>query len=147
MRRDSIRHEFVEFIPDAQQMEDGVVYVSIPYNTVAHRCCCGCGSEVNNAISPTDYELSYNGDTITLYPSIGNWSFPCRSHYYLRENRVIWLPAMSQAKIDAGRAEDRRRKAAYFQQVNAPSGFAEPVKPERYGIWRRLWRRLLGGGP
>ena len=39
MKREIIlKHEFVEFIPD--KLEDGIVYVSIPYATVAHECCC-----------------------------------------------------------------------------------------------------------
>ena len=30
-----------------------------------------------------------NGMT-TLDPSIGNWSFACRSHYFMRKGRVVW---------------------------------------------------------
>ena len=84
MKRELIlRHEFVEFIPD--KLADGVVYVSIPYATVAHKCCCGCGMEVVTPLSPTDWELIFDGESISLDPSIGNWSFDCKSHYWIRQ--------------------------------------------------------------
>ena len=35
MRRQKVEHQFVEFIPD--QLEEGVVYVSITYATVVHQ--------------------------------------------------------------------------------------------------------------
>ena len=51
MKRDLVlKHEFVEFIPD--KLEDGIVYVSIRYATVAHKCCCGCGTEVVTPLAP-----------------------------------------------------------------------------------------------
>jgi hypothetical protein len=131
MRRNALRHEFVEFIPE--ELEEGVVYVSLPYGTAAHKCCCGCGREVNSPIGPTDYELIDHGDSITLDPSIGNWSFPCRSHYFVRRNKVVWMPAMTQGQIDAGREKDRRIKAAYFETVNTKTV-----------LLRRLWRRVFG---
>jgi hypothetical protein len=33
-RRTALAHEFVEYMPD--QLKDGVLYVSIPFATVAH---------------------------------------------------------------------------------------------------------------
>jgi hypothetical protein len=38
---------------------------------------------------------------VSLDPSIGNWSFPCRSHYWIRNNKVRWAENWSQARIDA----------------------------------------------
>src|SRR6058998_1537160 len=73
-RRKAIRHEFVDYVPE--ELEDGVVYVSIRYSTAVHLCCCGCGIEVASPISPADWELTFDGESITLHPSIGNWSLP-----------------------------------------------------------------------
>src|SRR5258708_5805367 len=98
----TLAHEFVEFIPD--DLKESVVYVSIPYATVAHKCSCGCGKEVVTPLSLTDWKLIFDGKTISLYPSIGNWSFPCRTHYWIRENRVQWAENWSQERIDAGRS-------------------------------------------
>jgi hypothetical protein len=81
---------------------------------VVHKCCCGCGKEVVTPLSPTDWKLIYDGKTISLDPSIGNWGFECRSHYWIRNSRVRWAARWSQDKINAGRAHDRFAKARYF---------------------------------
>lgn len=55
-----LTHEFVEYMPD--ELKDGTLYVSMPFATVAHKCCCGCGKEVVTPLSPTDWKLIYAGD-------------------------------------------------------------------------------------
>ena len=67
----TISFEFVEFIPE--KLEEGKVYISPKYSTVVHKCCCGCQEEVVTPLSPVDWELTFDGKTISLYPSIGNW--------------------------------------------------------------------------
>src|SRR4029078_7622427 len=57
-RRRCIRHEFVEFIPEL--LDEGTLYVSIPYATAAHLCCCGCAMKGVTPISPTDRRGSYH---------------------------------------------------------------------------------------
>lgn len=107
-----LRHEFVTGIPE--KLEQDVVYVSIPYATVTHLCACGCGNEVNTPLTPTDWAVIYDGETISLDPSIGNWSLPCRSHYWIRNDQVIWAKSWSQKKIDKGREADQKNKAKFF---------------------------------
>ena len=108
----TISHKFVEFIPD--QLEDGVLYISVSYGTAIHKCCCGCQQEVVTPISPTDWELTFNGKTVSLYPSIGNWNFKCRSHYWIRKNRIIWSESWSDSKIKKARDSDKKQKEKYF---------------------------------
>jgi hypothetical protein len=79
---------FVEFLPD--ELESGKLYISMQYATASHKCCCGCGRDVVTPISPTDWQLAFDGRSLSLTPSIGNWSYPCRSHYWIRHNRVVW---------------------------------------------------------
>ena len=105
-------HKFVEYIPDV--LEDATLYISIPFATVAHKCCCGCGSEVITPLSPTDWKLIYDGISISLTPSIGNWNFPCRSHYWIINNRVEWARKWSQEEINTGRGYDAWMKERYF---------------------------------
>ncbi len=69
-RETALTHEFVEYIPE--HLKDGTVYVSIPFATAAHKCCCGCGKEVVTPLTPTDWQLTFDGETISLEPSIGN---------------------------------------------------------------------------
>lgn len=88
MTHSHLRHEFVTSVPN--ELEHAVLYVSMPYATAIHLCACGCGAEVVTPISPSDWQLQYDGESVTLTPSIGNWRLPCRSHYWIRRNRIIW---------------------------------------------------------
>jgi hypothetical protein len=108
----AVRHEFVEYIP--AELRDGVVYVSIQFATAVHRCCCGCGNYVVTPITPTDWKLIFDGETISLDPSIGNWSFPCRSHYWIRRNQVKWAAQWSHREIEVGRTLEQRAKENYY---------------------------------
>lgn len=148
MKHQRFRHSFVEFVPD--ELEEGVIYVSLTYGTAVHMCACGCGSEVVTPISPTDWTLHFDGESISLDPSIGNWSFECQSHYWVRSNEILWAPKWSQRKIAAGRAHDRENKGRYFAEKgaspdgNAPSQEAE-TQPGHVqgGFWqklRQMWR-------
>lgn len=101
-----IRPEFVEFIPE--KLEPGVLYVSRRYSTASHLCCCGCGMEVVTPLNPAKWRLSESNGTVSLNPSVGNWSFPCQSHYWISSNRVQWAAAMSAERIAAVKARDRR---------------------------------------
>jgi hypothetical protein len=108
MRHEQLQHRFVEYIPE--RLEEGVLYISIEYMTVTHLCCCGCGHEVSTTLSPTDWRLIFDGKTVSLEPSIGSWSLPCPSHYFITRNRVVWAQKWSKAEIETGRRFDAARK-------------------------------------
>jgi hypothetical protein len=138
-------YEFVEFIPD--QLAEGTVYVSIAYATVVHSCASGCGKEVVTPLGPTDWQLIFDGESISLTPSIGNWSFPCQSHYWIRRNKVIWAPRWSRTQIERGRARDRAMKDRYFAGTPIEPVFShEPERPKarHKGLFRRFWTRMRG---
>lgn len=121
MKREmALTHEFVEYIP--AQLKEGTVYVSVTFATATHKCCCGCGKEVVTPLSPTDWTLSFDGESISLDPSIGNWNLACQSHYWIKRNRVRWAERWSQKQINAGRAYDSLAKAEYFGASETPSG-------------------------
>ena len=115
-----VRHQFVDFVPLV--LEEGVVYISIPYATGVHRCCCGCGQEVVTPLTPTDWALVFDGESVSLKPSIGNWGLLCRSHYWITRNRIRWAKPWTDKKITTEREADRRRKAAFFRGAGAESG-------------------------
>lgn len=131
-----ISHEFVEFIPE--QLAENTIYVSIKYATAAHKCPCGCGKEVVTPLSPTDWTLIFDGQTVSLDPSIGNWNFPCRSHYWIIENRATWSRSWSQHEIDAGRADDRAAKEIYFSGQTPKHTDGQGVRPNRRSLRSRL---------
>lgn len=112
-RIERVRHEFVEYIPTS--LEEGVLYVSIPFATAVHRCCCGCGQEVVTPFAPTDWALVFDGVSVSLKPSIGSWGLPCQSHYWIVRNRIRWARRWSRTEIDRAREKDRRRKVDYFE--------------------------------
>ena len=118
----SLAHEFVEYIP--AELAEGVLYISIPYRTAVHRCACGCGNKVVTPISPADWQLFYDGDTVSLTPSIGNWGFPCRSHYWIKAGQIRWSHAWTDDQIAAGRARDDHGRAQYFAARAAADGIA-----------------------
>lgn len=123
MNQSFLKPQFVEFIPE--ELQNGVLYISMPYATATHLCCCGCGKEVVTPFTPTDWRMTFDG-FVTIHPSIGNWSFKCRSHYWIARNRVKWAGDMDQQKIDAGRLRDRQAKDQYYGK----SGVAESSLPE-----------------
>jgi len=108
----TLQHKFVEFIPD--QIEDGILYISIEYATAVHKCVCGCGREVITPISPTDWELKFNGKFVSLYPSIGNWGFECKSHYWITKNEVKHAPRWDEDEIDHSRKREADEKRDYY---------------------------------
>ncbi len=107
-----LAHKFVKIVPE--ELDEHTIYVSTDYTTVVHLCCCGCGREVVTPLSPTDWTLIYDGVSVSLSPSIGNWSFECQSHYWIDRSRALWAPRWSRNWIEAGRARDQRSKEQYY---------------------------------
>ncbi|HEX8980814.1 MAG TPA: DUF6527 family protein [Parasulfuritortus sp.] len=116
MAEQFIRPEFVESAP--AQLEDGVLYISDRFHTALHKCCCGCGREVVTPLNPAGWRYIREGKAITLKPSIGNWSFPCKSHYLIIRNRIVWAATMSPQEIAFVKARDARDQAVYLARSN-----------------------------
>lgn len=111
-------------------MEDGVLYISLEFETAGHKCCCGCGEKVVTPLNPAKWKLTKSpAGTVSLYPSIGNWKFACRSHYWIKANRVIDAGMMSKQKIEAIKVKDKRDNQRYIDQTNeAMKTKAHPAK-------------------
>ncbi|MBD8577636.1 hypothetical protein IFU04_25710 [Pseudomonas syringae] len=144
MKVERFRTTFVEFIPD--DLEDGVLYVSMRYRTVSHLCACGCRQEVPLSISPTAWQLTFNGE-VSLSPSVGNWSFPCRSHYFIRGGAVDWSGEMSDKAIQSGRAHVAARKEQFYEKQNTvpkisrvPAEEVPSTPPQKGGLLAWLKR-------
>ena len=107
-----VTHQFVDQVP--APLEDGIVYVSIAFGTVIHKCCCGCGDKVVTPLTPVDWAVVYDGETISLYPSIGRWDAPCQSHYWIQNNRVIWSPKWSKGRVDTLKRRETDLRDYFF---------------------------------
>lgn len=109
-----LSYRFVKNVPE--EIENGIIYVSIEYATAIHKCCCGCGNEVVTPISPTDWELIFNGNSISLYPSIGNWSLKCKSHYWITRNRVEWASKWKERDIKYVQEKEKLEKDSHYRK-------------------------------
>jgi hypothetical protein len=118
MKTHALRPEYVEFMPAT--LDQGVLYISRRFRTASHLCCCGCGTKIVTPLRETEYSLADRGGLVSLYPSIGNWDHPCRSHYWIKNNAVLVAGNMSRSRIDADRAADDALKDAYFARLSGP---------------------------
>tara|TARA_Y100000588_G_scaffold316104_1_gene344523 strand:+ start:1870 stop:2268 length:399 start_codon:yes stop_codon:yes gene_type:complete len=108
-------HKFVEWIPD--ELDEDVLYISLSTHTATHACMCGCGEEVVTPIDPKGWLLLYDGKTTSLYPSVGNWSLPCRSHYWLREGRVIGARIWGEEEVKRRRELDQEKPLSHLRAL------------------------------
>jgi len=143
MRHKRLEHRFVEHIPE--RLEAGVLYVSMEYATSVHSCCCGCGEEVVAPFTPTDWKMTFDGESISLRPSIGSWTLKCRSHYVIDRGKVIEAGSWSDGQVEAERRRDRAAKAQFYGKTPKVEAPVQAVAPEATpGFWRRVWDRVSG---
>lgn len=135
-----LKHKFVDNIPDI--IEDNVLYVSMEYETLIHKCACGCENEVVTPLSPTDWSLIFDGETISLEPSIGSWGLECKSHYWITNNKVNWSSSYSQKEINKVRRVDSEDKYEYYKKKGK---MKEPIpeQVEKVELKKSFWKRLL----
>jgi hypothetical protein len=145
-----LEHEFVVSLPD--DLEEGVLYISLEFGAVAHLCCCGCGNQVYTPLKPNRWRLTFDGERIWLCPSIGNWNFPCESHYWIRGSEVRWAPKMSRAEVEAIRERAREGWVAPPASPRAPlertddepdDGHAELKSGRKRSRWERVKQFFL----
>lgn len=107
-------------------------YHSEEFRSSLHLCACGCGRRVVLPIKPAGWQMTVGNDGgVSIFPSVGNREFGCRSHYLIRDGRVVWLAGMSDAEVAASRERDQRHVEAVH----------------RISIWKRIrniWTWLRG---
>ena len=118
-RSDTFRLVPCDQFPD--QPEPGSFYYSEDFGSSLHLCACGCGRRVVLPIKPAGWRMDL-GTGVSLFPSVGNREFDCRSHYLIKDGAVIWLAGMSEHEVAASRENDER----HIQAVHSIS------------IWKRL---------
>lgn len=136
-------HKQVECIPE--HPDPGVLYVSKRFATAVHLCACGCGMEVVTPIKPGRWRLSITAQGASLHPSIGNWSFPCRSHYWIVSGEVCWAENWAQAKVAACRKIDSRLvddAQAVLSRADEDHCADDDQRPQDQPMPTSLWLRL-----
>jgi hypothetical protein len=143
MRHRTLEHRFVRNVP--RELEPGVLYISMEYATAVHSCCCGCGERVVTPFTPTDWRMTFDGDSVTLHPSVGNWNQECRSHYVIERNRVIEASPWTLAQVELERRRDMNAKAAYYRNTAVPTDLQVPkattssMTARPRSKWSRIW--------
>lgn len=128
------KHLFLNLLPPI--VEPDTLYISMEYGTVVHLCACGCGRRVVTPLSPRDWKLTFDGASVTLSPSIGNWQYPCRSHYWIRNSRVEWAYNSDNPANILGDPQDPPRHLSAISDIGT-SGNDNSCP----SVWQRLKRR------
>lgn len=134
-RFEELALERVQYMP--RNLASAVLYVSEEFAIAGHLCACGCGEKVMTPLGTTEWHFEERNGSPSLWPSIGNWQLPCRSHYVIRDGRIIWSGQWTDAQITLGRVAEEQRRQTYY------------AERERERVWwRRLWgwlRDVFGG--
>lgn len=140
-----LKNHFIRNIP--RELEVGVLYISMEYATAVHSCCCGCGEQVVTPFSLTDWKMIYDGETVSLTPSVGNWNLACRSHYIIKHNIIYEAGNWSEGRIKAERKRDKLAKSNFYQSniennLVIPNHEQEPIIINKLSWSKRLWNYI-----
>lgn len=143
LKHPRLDHQFVRHLPDV--LSPGFLYISMEYATASHLCCCGCGEEVVTPFAPAQWKMTFDGEAISLHPSIGNWLLKCRSHYVIKKGRVLEAGPWSDAQVAEGLSNDRTARAGMYRDDVKPTMSTTPateLAPAGATHWKRFWRWL-----
>lgn len=112
-----ISPKFVDSFPD--KLEEGILYISLRFNTAVHLCGCGCKQQVVTKIAPGEWRFTYNGQDISLDPSIGNWNFKCKSHYWIKDGQIVIIRDL---KYKAKLKKNRKKKNLFSKILRIITG-------------------------
>ncbi len=115
-----------------EKMKEGELYISTKHRLTEHICACGCGIEVSLPLGRSEWKIEYDGETVSLWPSIGNWRLPCKSHYMIQESKTEWCKQWSEEEIYIGRIRDRHDKKNDIQR-----------KLKNTAWWMQLLRKFI----
>jgi hypothetical protein len=113
-------------------LQPHILYVAEHYGAAAHLCACGCGSKIRTPLGPTEWSVQDTPTGPSLWPSVGNWQKPCKSHYVIERGQILWAAQWTEEQILAGRRQEQRRREAYYAELDRQRG----------GFFARLWHRL-----
>ena len=129
-----LRPIFVEVLPETGAIKTGELWITHKHRTVNLRCPCGCGGLTVLSLHPSRWHVYFDGKSVSLKGPTGGsvWANSgCGSHYYIRNNAVIWL-----GRIDP----DRHSEYADVERVRMlDSTSSRQTLGSRL---RRAWRRL-----
>lgn len=87
-RIDEFEIQSVRKIPHV--LVNGVLYVCLDCQVAVHLCACGCGEKTVTPLGTDGWGLEFKNGLLSLNPSVGNFNIPCKSHYFITNNKVRW---------------------------------------------------------
>ena len=102
----------VYYLP--RELEVGFLYVSNEFGVAGHLCPCGCKNKIITPLGSTDWSFKEVNDKPTLFPSIGNWQLPCKSHYWITDGVIEWSYQWSKEQINEGREAEEKKRESYY---------------------------------
>jgi hypothetical protein len=120
----------VKYVPKV--LDPNVLYVSEEFKTAAHLCLCGCSTKVVTPLGPPKWTFTEDAGRPSLWPSIGNWQLPCKSHYVIKRGEVLWAGEWTKEEIEAGRRRERAALETYYRG-----------RERKIGFWSSLWKAVL----
>ena len=125
----------LEYLPN--DLEPGVLYVSEEFGIAGHLCPCGCENKIMTPLDASEWSFKEVSNKPTLYPSIGNWQLPCKSHYWIRNGVIEWSDQWSDEEIVKGRIAEETQRKSYYEKLNK-------TQVEK-SIFRRIFDWLFNG--
>ena len=118
----------VHYLP--KQLEDGFLYVSKEFGIAGHLCPCGCKNKIITPLDSTEWSFKEDNGKPTLYPSIGNWQLPCKSHYWIKSGLIDWSYEWTEKQIIEGRQAEEENRRSYYDQFE--------ITDKKLSIFKRI---------
>jgi hypothetical protein len=102
------------------------------------------GSGFLGVVDPGDWKLVFDGETISLSPSVGSWNLSCLSHYWIRRNRILWAPRWSEARVQRARNHERALEERSPETGESDAVITASDIEEEASVWsilRKWWPR------
>lgn len=131
-----LRPVFVEVLPPFDSIKDGDLWISHKHRTVNLRCPCGCGELTVLSLHPSRWHVYFDGKSVSLKGPTGGsvWaSSGCGSHYFIRNNTVVWSHRIDPRLRGAYEAAERDRMVG-----------PTPRRQTLGSLLRQAWRSSMG---
>ena len=136
-----LRPLFVEVLPDFDTIKAGEIWISLRHRTVNLRCPCGCGDLTVLSLHPSRWHVHFDGKSVSLEGPTGGsvWANSgCGSHYFIRNNAVIWAGSIDPDRHAEYEDIERKRLITSQPWSRRLRSWLSSVLPCR---WLRRWRK------
>ncbi len=135
-----LRPIFVEVMPPFDSIKDGEIWISHKYRTINMRCPCACGDLTVLSLHPSRWHVCFDGKSVSLRGPTGGsvWANSgCGSHYFIRNNAVVWLHGIDPGRQWEYEEAERVRMLGPTSGEPSTSRLRRLLHGLRIGSWRK----------